>query len=110
MVIERGQVRVFSRNGHDWSDRYAGIVRAAAGLRCKSAIIDGETIVQDSDGRSDFEAKAFGGEQDAPSCDGEALGDLAAVVGVALFTSLPSSIPFIENNIGLIEFAREKVT
>jgi len=38
------------------------------------------------------------------------LGDLAAVVGVALFTSLPSSIPFIENNIGLIEFAREKVT
>ena len=22
VVIERGQVRVFSRNGHDWSDRY----------------------------------------------------------------------------------------
>ena len=28
VVIERGQVRVFSRNGHDWSDRYPGIVRA----------------------------------------------------------------------------------
>jgi bifunctional non-homologous end joining protein LigD len=56
VVIERGQARVFSRNGHDWSDRYPGIVRAAAGLRCKSAIIDGEAIVQDGDGRSNFES------------------------------------------------------
>jgi bifunctional non-homologous end joining protein LigD len=47
VVIERAQVRVFSRNGHDWSDRYPGLVRAAASLRCKSATIDGETIVQD---------------------------------------------------------------
>ena len=54
VVIERGQVRVFSRNGHDWSDRYPGIVRAAAKLPCKSAIIDGEAIVQDGDGRSDY--------------------------------------------------------
>ena len=44
------------RNGHDWSDRYPGIVRAAAGLRCKSAIIDGEAIVQDEDGASNFES------------------------------------------------------
>jgi hypothetical protein len=56
VVIDRGQVRVFSRNGHDWSDRYPGIVRAAAGLRCKSAILDGEAIVQNGDGASDFEA------------------------------------------------------
>jgi bifunctional non-homologous end joining protein LigD len=56
MVIDRGQVRVFSRNGYDWSDRYSGIVRAAAGLRCKSAIIDGEAIVQDEYGASDYES------------------------------------------------------
>jgi bifunctional non-homologous end joining protein LigD len=56
VVIERGQVRVFSRNGYDWSDRYPGIVRAAAGLRCKSAIIDGEAVVQDEYGASDFES------------------------------------------------------
>src|SRR6478672_8539266 len=56
VVIERGQARVFSRNGHDWGDRYPGIVRAAACLSCKSAIIDGEAIVQDGDGRSDFES------------------------------------------------------
>ena len=56
VVIERGQVRVFSRNGHDWSDRYPGIVRAAASLGCQSAIIDGEAIVQNGNGASDFEA------------------------------------------------------
>ena len=56
VVIERGQVRVFSRNGHDWSDRYPSIVRAATNLRCQSAIIDGEAIVQNGDGASDFEA------------------------------------------------------
>ena len=48
---ERGQARVFTRNGYDWSDRYPSIVRAAANLRCQSAIIDGEAIVA-----SDFEA------------------------------------------------------
>jgi bifunctional non-homologous end joining protein LigD len=56
VVIERGQVRVFSRNGHDWSDRYPSIVRAAARLPCKSAIIDGEAVVQDENGVSNFEA------------------------------------------------------
>jgi len=41
---------------------------------------------------------------------GQALGDLVAVlVGDALFTSLPSKVPLIENNICLIEFAREKI-
>src|SRR5262245_19033336 len=56
VVIERGRARVFSRNGHDWSDRYPGIVRAAAKLGCKSAIIDGEAIVQNGHGASDFDA------------------------------------------------------
>ena len=56
VVVERGEARVFTRNGYDWSDRYPSIVRAAANLRCQSAIIDGETIVQDGNGASDFEA------------------------------------------------------
>ena len=32
------------------------VVRAAAKLPCKSAIIDGEAIIQNGDGASDFEA------------------------------------------------------
>ena len=56
VLLERGQARVFTRNGYDWSDRYPSIVRAATNLRCQSAIIDGEAIVQDGNGVSDFEA------------------------------------------------------
>jgi hypothetical protein len=52
---ESGHIRVLTRNGHDWSDRYPSIVAAASALKCKSAVIDGEAIVQDSDGISDFE-------------------------------------------------------
>jgi bifunctional non-homologous end joining protein LigD len=56
VLLERGQARVFTRNGFDWTDRYPGIARAATRLRCRSAIIDGEAIVQKVDGASDFEA------------------------------------------------------
>ena len=56
MLLKRGQARVLTRNGHDWSDRYPSIVRAASGLRCRSAIIDGEAIIEDENGASDFEA------------------------------------------------------
>ena len=55
LVLDRGSVRAFTRNGHDWSDRYPGIVDSAARLGCKSAILDGEVIVQDLRGASDFE-------------------------------------------------------
>ena len=54
--MERGGARVYTRNGYDWSERYPSIVRAATNLRCKSAIIDGEAIVQDGNGASDFES------------------------------------------------------
>jgi bifunctional non-homologous end joining protein LigD len=56
VLLERGQARVFTRNGFDWSDRYPSIVRAAINLRCQSAIIDGEAIVQNGNGASDFDA------------------------------------------------------
>jgi ATP-dependent DNA ligase len=59
VLLERGRVRVLTRNGHDWTDRYPSIVSAALKLKCKSAIIDGEAIVQDGDGISDFDALSF---------------------------------------------------
>jgi ATP-dependent DNA ligase len=52
VVLEGGKARVFTRNGHDWSDRYPSIVGAASNL----CLIDGEAIVQDEYGRSDFES------------------------------------------------------
>ena len=56
LVIEEGYVRAYTRNGFDWSERYPAIVRSAARLGCHSAILDGEVIVQDANGLSDFEA------------------------------------------------------
>ena len=56
VLLERGQARVFTRNGYDWSDRYPSIIRAASHLPSQSAIIDGEAILPKGDGASDFEA------------------------------------------------------
>jgi len=55
LIIERGKARAYTRNGFDWTDRYPGITKAAAKLPCRSAIIDGEVIVQNESGVSDFD-------------------------------------------------------
>ena len=56
LVVENGKARAFTRNRLDWSDYYAPVVEAASKLRCRSAVIDGEVVVLDGDGRSDFHA------------------------------------------------------
>jgi hypothetical protein len=38
-------VRLFTRRGHDWTDRYPAIASAAAKLRAKSFTLDGEAVV-----------------------------------------------------------------
>src|SRR6185436_9305016 len=56
LIIERRKARAYTRNGFDWTDRYRSITEPAAKLDCRSAIIDGEVIIQDKHGVSDFEA------------------------------------------------------
>jgi DNA ligase D-like protein (predicted ligase) len=56
LIIERRKASAYTRNGFDWSERYLGITKAAAKLDCRSAIIDGEVIVQNKNGISDFDA------------------------------------------------------
>ena len=48
--------RAYTRSGLDWSDRFAGIVTDALKLKVGSALIDGEAVVLDADGRSSFQA------------------------------------------------------
>jgi bifunctional non-homologous end joining protein LigD len=52
---ERDRVRVFSRRGHDWTDRVPLIAEALVALRVKSVTIDGEGVVCGQDGVSDFD-------------------------------------------------------
>jgi bifunctional non-homologous end joining protein LigD len=56
LTVERRKARAYTRNGFDWTDRYPVITTAAARLDCHSAIIDGEVIVQNGHGASDFDA------------------------------------------------------
>ena len=49
-------VRCFTRNGHDWADRFPAIVDAAARLKAKSFLIDGEAVIARDDGTPDFHA------------------------------------------------------
>jgi hypothetical protein len=56
LVIDRGRCRAFTRRGFDWTEKYGPIVEAAAKLPVKSAIVDGEVIVMNEAGLSDFSA------------------------------------------------------
>lgn len=58
IVFDQDGPRAFTRRGFDWSDRYAAVLNTASQLNCSSAILDGEIIVQDDEGRSDFAALA----------------------------------------------------
>jgi bifunctional non-homologous end joining protein LigD len=48
--------RAFTRSGLDWSDKYQRVLQACRKLLSRSALIDGEIIVQDQNGVSDFAA------------------------------------------------------
>jgi len=52
--IEHGRVRVLTRGSYDWTERFPSIADDAKRLAVKTAIIDGEAVVLDHQGRSDF--------------------------------------------------------
>ncbi|TIL82160.1 MAG: ATP-dependent DNA ligase, partial [Mesorhizobium sp.] len=49
-------VRIFSRRGLDWTAKYRDLAKAASELEAEDAIIDGEVIVTNEAGLSDFKA------------------------------------------------------
>ncbi|RJY08719.1 DNA ligase D [Aurantiacibacter aquimixticola] len=49
-----GEVRVYTRNGKDWTDKFAPLAQAVAALHLPSCLIDGEIVALDSDGNPDF--------------------------------------------------------
>lgn len=56
IVIEDEGVRIFTRRGLDWTAKYRDLVEAAKGLNVQQAIIDGEIVVLNDAGLSDFAA------------------------------------------------------
>src|SRR6266550_181243 len=56
-VHKRGDaIKVYSRNGLDWTDMLPTIVAAARKLLPNTAVLDGEIIVQGDNGLPDFQA------------------------------------------------------
>src|SRR6266576_3815871 len=57
LIVQRDdkRVRLFTRNGHDWTDRYPLIAESALRHRTRSFVIDGEAVLLGVDGISDFD-------------------------------------------------------
>jgi bifunctional non-homologous end joining protein LigD len=91
-------VRLISRGGHDWARHFRLIVAGALELRQKHFAIDGEVVVLDKDGVSDFDALRSGKHDqraqlyafDVLARDGEDLGALPLALRKAKLARLLS--------------------
>ncbi|MCW2271216.1 DNA ligase D [Pseudomonas sp. JUb96] len=65
--IDQGKVQLFTRNGHDWTAKLARQAAALKTLKLESAWLDGEMVVNNSEGVADFQAlqNAFDSASDA---------------------------------------------
>ncbi|WP_072392571.1 non-homologous end-joining DNA ligase [Hyphomicrobium sp. CS1GBMeth3] len=52
--VRDGTVQLLTRGGLDWTARFPSIAKALAALKVKSAIIDGEAVVETSEGVTSF--------------------------------------------------------
>jgi bifunctional non-homologous end joining protein LigD len=53
-------VRLFTRRGLDWTNRYPSIAAAVAALSCRSCLIDGEVVICGEDGIPVFDRLRYG--------------------------------------------------
>ncbi|MER8964439.1 ATP-dependent DNA ligase [Mesorhizobium sp. M0808] len=54
IIIHAGRARIFTRRGLDWTSKYRDLAAAAKEMDVQNAIIDGEIIVLNENGLSDF--------------------------------------------------------
>ena len=52
--VDKGEVKLFTRNGHDWTAKLPELAKAIATLKLESAWLDGEVVVLDSEGVPSF--------------------------------------------------------
>lgn len=66
--LDGGQIKLLTRNGHDWSKKLPELCAALAALPMTSAWLDGEILVMDEEGRPDFQRlqNAFDAAVSAP--------------------------------------------
>jgi bifunctional non-homologous end joining protein LigD len=66
LIVSRDgdRVRLFTRNGYDWTSRYPLIVEVARRIRTKQFVLDGEAVLLGVDGISDFDGLCSGQHND----------------------------------------------
>ncbi len=55
-ILQAGKVQLWTRNGQDWTARFPAIAEVAARLPVEQGIFDGEVVVLNGQGISDFQA------------------------------------------------------
>jgi len=50
------RVKIYTRNGLDWTDRFAPLVNPLSRLPCEAALLDGEIAIADKEGHTNFSA------------------------------------------------------
>jgi bifunctional non-homologous end joining protein LigD len=94
-----GKVRIYTRSGLDWTDKFASIAEAVAALDLPACLMDGEIVALDGTGNPSFSElqKRIKGESDAPlhlylfdllTEDGEDLAKLGTVERKARLAAL----------------------
>lgn len=53
-TIEKGRVKMFTRAGLEWTDRFGSLASQCADLQVKNAVIDGEIVALDEKGQTNF--------------------------------------------------------
>jgi hypothetical protein len=66
LLLERDgdRIRLITRGGYNWTDRYPWIVEAARKIRQKQFVLNGEAVILGVDGVSDFDALYSGQQND----------------------------------------------
>lgn len=65
-ALGSGELRLYSRSGLDWTDKFAPVSQALSTLSCRSALLDGEIMASQGSGQSDFSALQKALKQGAP--------------------------------------------
>ena len=70
IAADHGKVRIFTRSGENWTDRFKTVADAFAKLDMPSVLLDAEIVVIDQSGRTDFGALAasLDGDRKPLSC------------------------------------------
>lgn len=105
LAIKDGKgIELISRNAKDFTGKFPEIVDALKTLRCKDAVLDGEIVALDEEGRSSFQllqARELGGERppifyyvfDVIQLDGKDLSGVPLLQRKAMLKTLLANLP-----------------